>query len=133
MTCDKLIHRERIKKEARAIAAADPSTTSVTLRTMAWNVLTGQPPLVRCRGRHEMAANDVECPDCEGEGSVDYTCGTCVMTSELKEIAERLVEIAQQCVELERANEDLKWRLETREREIRYLKVDVINLNMEGM
>ena len=55
------------------------------------------------------------------------------MTSELKEIAERLVEIAQQCVELERANEDLKWRLETREREIRYLKVDVINLNMEGM
>ena len=82
MTCDKLIHRERIKKEARAIAAADPSTTSVTLRTMAWNVLTGQPPLVRCRGRHEMAANDVECPDCEGEGSVDYTCGTCAGSGE---------------------------------------------------
>ena len=34
---------------------------------------------------------------------------------------------------LKREVEDLKWRLETREREIRFLKVDVIKLNMEGM
>tara|TARA_R110000787_G_scaffold156836_1_gene270779 strand:- start:317 stop:484 length:168 start_codon:yes stop_codon:yes gene_type:complete len=55
------------------------------------------------------------------------------MTSELKAIAERLVELAHHCAEVERDNEDLRWRLETREREIRYLKVDAIKLNMEGM
>tara|TARA_R110000822_G_scaffold6960_1_gene28999 strand:- start:14 stop:181 length:168 start_codon:yes stop_codon:yes gene_type:complete len=55
------------------------------------------------------------------------------MTEELKAMAARLVEIAHHCADLERDNSELKWRLETREREIRYLKVDVIKLNMEGM
>jgi chromosome segregation ATPase len=63
-----------------------------------------------------------------------------MMTSELKAMAERLGELAHQCDEVERDNEDLRWRLETREREIRLLNVDVIKLtrlavklNMDGM
>lgn len=55
------------------------------------------------------------------------------MTEELKAMATLLGELSHHCADLEREVEELKWRLETREREIRYLKVDVIKLNMEGM